>query len=101
MLAIEPAVQQPAGWLPWVVAGIAAILGGGGVTALLRSRPERARIIVDAAEGAVVVQTGVLANLREELRAAHAEIAELRGENEQLRGRVRRLEHDAGIAEPP
>lgn len=125
MLGIEPAAAAPSGWLPWTVAGVAAILGGGGVTALLRSGKEGSRILVDAAQGAVVVQSGVITTLREDLQSAHAEIAELRahmaeisglrgkisgleqeneqlrGENEQLRERVRRLERDAGIAGPP
>ena len=116
MLSIEPAVATSAGWLPWIVAGVAAILGGGGITALLRSGKEGSRILVDAAQGAVVVQSGVITTLREDLQSAHAEIAELRAhmaeisdlrgqirdlsrenetlksENEQLRERVRKLE---------
>lgn len=116
MLSVEPAAAASAGWLPWIVAGIAAILGGGGITALLRSGKEGSRILVDAAQGAVVVQTGVITTLREDLQSAHAEIAELRAhmaelsdlrsqirdlerenetlkaENEQLHERVRRLE---------
>lgn len=46
------------------------IIGSGGlagaVVALIKVRPEATRITVDAAEGAVVVQTGVITDLRNE-----------------------------------
>lgn len=116
MLAAEGAAATGAAWLPWLIAAIASVLGGGGLAALIRSGREGSKILVDAAAGAVVVQTGVIDSLRKELDDARAEIAELRshmtevarlrnritdleheneslkGENEQLRERVRKLE---------
>lgn len=52
---------------PVIIAVTAA--GGlcGGIVALLRVRPEAGKLVVEAAEGAVVVQSGVITSLREEL----------------------------------
>lgn len=97
MSAIAESAAQSAGWLPYVVGVIVALLGGGGLAALLKSGREGSRIVVDAAQGAVIVQSSVMRGLREELDAAKAEIAALRAsftEITQLRGRVRDLEHD-------
>ena len=67
-----------------VVAVLIALLGGGGlaggITALLRARPETGRLIVEAAEGAVVVQSGVIDALRTELGSMRAELDTLREE---------------------
>jgi len=82
------------------------ILSGGflgGVYALLKLRPEAGQIVVTSAQSAVIVQSGVIENLREELEriearfdAQEAEIISLREENTKLRARVRELErtHD-------
>lgn len=59
-----------------------ALLGTGGVVgalvAFLKVRPEAGQIAVDASQGALLVQTGVITTLREE--------------NEQLRKRLENLE---------
>lgn len=52
---------------PYIVALTAAGGLAGGITALLRVRPESGKLVVEAAEGAVVVQSGVITSLREEL----------------------------------
>lgn len=64
----------------------------GGVVALLKLRPESGQIVVTAAQGAVVVQSGVIDDLRQELQNLRAERDALRAENVQLRTRVAALE---------
>jgi cell division protein FtsB len=97
MITADAVTQAPTGWLPWVIAGIATVLGGGGLAALIRSGREGSKILVDAAQGAVIVQTGVIDNLRKDLTDARAEIAELRShvtELNHMREQIRGLEHD-------
>lgn len=68
-------------WTPLIAAAIAGIFGGGGLAALWKIRPESGRISVNAAEGAVIVQTGVISALREELTRATERIAILEKES--------------------
>lgn len=87
-------------YLPYI---ISAIMGGGflsGVYALLKLRPEAGQITVTAAQGALIVQTGVIESLREELQRLAGEIQELRQEleaerkeKENLRIRIKDLEN--------
>lgn len=74
---------------------VAILIGGGGIAgglvALFKVRPEAARISVDAAQGAVVVQKQVIDSLRqdnEDLRklndALEKENAELREVNRRI-----------------
>lgn len=66
-------------WSPELIVGIiVAAFGGGGVAALFKLRGESAKIVVDAASGAVVVQSGVIDELREEIAELRREIAELK-----------------------
>lgn len=55
------------------------LIGGGGiatgVVALFKIKPEVARVTVSAAEGAVLVQTGVIASLRAEIERLCLELA--------------------------
>lgn len=78
------------------------LLSGGflaGIYAILKIRPEAGQITVVAAQGAVVVQTGVIDSLREEMARLRTEVTELRqeleverAENKGLRVRIRNLE---------
>jgi peptidoglycan hydrolase CwlO-like protein len=89
-------------WLSVLIAVIVAVFGGGGVAALIRTRSEGPKILVDAAAGAVVVQSGVIESLKDDLHDARAEIAELRAhmaEINGLRSRVRELEHRNDVLE--
>ncbi len=75
-------------WETFVVPAITFIFGGGIVTAyqaFYKVKPEAGQIVVTAAEGALIVQTGVIGNLNKEIERLHTEIAELKKENEQLR----------------
>lgn len=62
-----------------IVVLAAAIIGAGGIAGGIATfrkvQPEKESIIVTAAQGALVVQAGVLDDLREELARAHEQIA--------------------------
>lgn len=93
-------------WLPVAITA----LGGGGIfgaiVAFVKVKPEAGQIVVKAAQGAVVVQSGVIDDLREQLEAQDKRIeilerdkqaalwraAELKAENAKLVERVRTLE---------
>lgn len=91
MSPLQAAAGAPApSWLPAVIGLIIALGGGGGLAALLRSRADGSRIVVDAAQGAVIVQSGVIGDLRGQIAELRAQLAEI----STLRGRVRELEHD-------
>jgi len=68
---------------------VVALLGGGfftGVVALLKVRPERDAVVVTAAQGALVVQSEVMDDLKEEiirLREENAREREARTRTEQ------------------
>lgn len=68
---------------PAVLQIIVAILGSGGViaglVAFFKLRSDNARTTVGAAEGAVIVQSGVITSLREEIARITEERDELRG----------------------
>jgi len=64
---------------------------------LLRSGREGSKILVDAAQGAVIVQSGVIKDLERRISAQEDEIAELRShmaEINQMRSQIRELESD-------
>jgi len=97
MLLAAEAAGGGQDWLPVVVPAILTLFTGGGLVAVMRARPEGSKLIVDAAQGAVVVQAGVIDSLREELAEARREIEDLRksfAEVAGLRSRVRELEHE-------
>lgn len=64
-----------------VVIGSGGIIGG--VATFIKARPEAGKIAVDAAEGAVIVQTSVITTLRQE--------------NDQLRARLENLESQVAL----
>lgn len=106
----------------YVVPVIVAIASGGlfgGIALYIKARPEAGKITVDAAAGAVIVQSGVIKDLRDEndrlqgrISALEAEMTRfseihvrithleeenrrLHRENEQLRKRIAHLEREA------
>jgi hypothetical protein len=97
LVAVATSPPTASSYLPYLVAVIAALLGGGGLTTLFRSRGEGPKLLVDAAQGAVVVQTAVMQSLRTELGEARTEIAQLRADlaaaNRADRD-MRELQHD-------
>lgn len=91
---------------------IESIIGTGflaGIYMLLKVRAEAGQITVVAAQGAVIVQTGVIESLREDLLAVRTELKELKvelrqtridlssatTENDKLRLRIKKLENSS------
>ena len=75
-----------------LTAVIVALMGGGfitGLIALLKYKPEKDAIVVSAAKGAVVVQSGVIDALQEELDRARADSALARKEIQEVRNEFR------------
>jgi hypothetical protein len=58
-----------------VVTGVLGLGSGGTVVALLRVNADRGKVVVEAAQGAVIVQTGVITALQDELRRVTGEMA--------------------------
>lgn len=94
-----------------IVTGLVGLFGGGGLVALLRVNADKGKIVVEAAQGAVIVQTGVIDDLQEELARVKAELAEerraraadqARHEREiaELRARLLRVENGGGPDAP-
>jgi hypothetical protein len=70
--------------LPYIVS---VVLGGGflgGIYALLKLRPEAGQITVTAAQGAVIVQTGVIDTLKSELIRSQGRIEALEAEQTRI-----------------
>jgi predicted RNase H-like nuclease (RuvC/YqgF family) len=71
------------GLLPTII----STLFGGGIVAIIATlykvRPEAGQIVVTAAQGALIVQTGVIENLKKEIARLHEEIAELKKQHDE------------------
>lgn len=70
-------------WQALVPIIISTLFGGGLValiTALYKVKPEAGQIVVTAAQGALIVQTGVIENLRTEIERISKEAEEKIGE---------------------
>lgn len=83
---------------------LVAVLGGGfltGLVALLRYRTDKDSVIVTSAQGAVVIQSGVITALKDELERVRTErnedVAKCAAENTAQTEKIKRLE--AEIAE--
>ena len=78
-----------ANWLNVLITAIVILGGGGGIISWFRLRNQNSKILVDAAQGAVVVQSSVIRDLKNELedqkRKAETENAELKAEIAELR----------------
>jgi capsule polysaccharide export protein KpsE/RkpR len=79
-----------------LISVIVAVLGAGGlvgaIVALVKLRPESGQIVVTAAQGALIVQTGVIDTLQRETARQQARIDAVQIENNQLRVRIAALE---------
>jgi len=98
-----------------LVALVIGLGGGGGLVALFKVSADRGKIVVEAAQGAVIVQTSVIRDmqanqdrmqhdmdsLRAERDALRAEFAALQGARDaevaDLRSEVARLRADVGM----
>lgn len=74
------AATQPQ--IPGVVTAIAALLvgagGATGIAALFRMGADRGKVVIEAAQGAVIVQTSVIDDLQSELTRVKIDNAQLR-----------------------
>lgn len=88
MQAADPAIS---GTLVTAVATLLVGLFGGTLVALLRVTADRGKVVIEAAQGAVIVQTGVIEALQEELSRLKAARAADREEIARLQTEVARL----------
>lgn len=75
----------------WTQIVVSFLIGGGLsglVTAFFKVRPEAGKIVVDAAKGAVIVQTAVIEQLKQSLAEARAEVRIVRDELQKLQDRL-------------
>jgi chaperonin cofactor prefoldin len=84
-------------FVPIIVAGL--LSGGfiGGVVAFMKLRPEVQQILVSTAQDAVVIQSGVIDDLNDQLERARKRITAAESDNERLRARVSSLEKELGV----
>ncbi len=94
MLSADPTLTGAA--VTAVVALITGLFGGGSLVALLRVSADRGKVVIEAAQGAVVVQTSVIDDLQTELARVKTEMQLLRDENTQLRRRILAVEQEQG-----
>jgi precorrin isomerase len=86
-----------------VIGGMFGVFSGGSLVALVRVKADKHRIVVDAAQGAVIVQSGVIESLNAELARVRTELAEVSAANRRNERRVTRLEQEirqAGLEIP-
>jgi hypothetical protein len=86
-----------------VIGGMFGLFSGGTIVALVRVKADKHRIVVDAAQGAVIVQSGVIETLNAELQRVSAVAEKCENENQRLQKRVTRLEMEikrAGLEIP-
>lgn len=83
-----------------VVSGVVALIvglgGGGTIVALLRVSADKGKVVIEAAQGAVIVQSSVIDELLAELKRMSVKVADLERENDDLRARVGRVERNGG-----
>ena len=82
----------------WVATVIAALFGGGGLVAFLRLKTDTSKVIVDAAGGAVIVQAGVITNLRQELEEVRRRLDTVEAQAEAAALRAVQAERQLGVA---
>lgn len=86
----DPPVPQGSSFLATVILAIIGFFFGGGLIAYLRLRKEGPKIIVEAAQGAVVVQSGVIATLERQISELTGQLVEAR----KMEPKIRRLEQN-------
>lgn len=82
-----------------IVTLLVGLFGGGSLVALLRVSADKGKVVIEAAQGAVIVQTSVIDDLQDELNRVKKELADLRvqearlwAENAALRARMALIE---------
>lgn len=82
-----------------VVSVILGLFGGGSLVALLRAPQERQQIVVQSAQGVLLMQSGVLTELRAEVSELKRELREVKDENEHLQVENDRLKARVAVLE--
>jgi hypothetical protein len=90
----DPAITS--GLVSAVVALLVGVFGGGTIVALLRVNADKGKVVIEAAQGAVIVQTSVIDDLQAELQRVKGELAALRVENADLLRRIAAVERNGG-----
>ncbi len=75
-----------------VVPIVLALLGGGGIWALFRIRPEAGMVSVQAAERVVIIQSTEITRLEQLVDECRVDVDQAKGDARQARTGVRRLE---------
>lgn len=80
----------------WLVPIVIALLGGGGIWALFKIRPEAGMVVVQAAESVVIMQKGTIEELSKKVEMCQAKADEACSSVERLEGELykQRLELD-------
>jgi outer membrane murein-binding lipoprotein Lpp len=84
-------------WIPIISGLILAVLGGGGIAALIRAKPETNKLIIDAAQGAVLIQTGVLDEMKAQNAELKTQITELKAQVQELTQIQKQITYLEGI----
>lgn len=71
-----------------VVALIVGLFGGGSMVALLRVGADKNKVVIEAAQGAVIVQTSVIDELQEARAGDREELARMKAALVELRGQL-------------
>jgi predicted RNase H-like nuclease (RuvC/YqgF family) len=76
----------------YIVPGAISFITGGSlvaaIVALYKVKPEAGQIVVSAAQGALLVQTGVIENLKAEIQRLTDEVKQLQTENAALKSTI-------------
>ena len=82
---------------------LVALLGAGGIigglVALMKLRPEAGQIVVTAAQGALIVQGGVIKSLEEENKRLRDRVEALEAETTGLHAEIADLRRRMGVQE--
>lgn len=93
MIFAASTIQSP-NWLPTIAALIALILGGGGITALVKVRPEKSAILIDSATDVVVVQKGLITDLRAQNERTEDKLSATNLQLERAQEQIRELQQN-------
>ena len=93
--AVSQATQMGINWALILQSAVGVLFGGGLLTALIaffKLRPEAGQIVVTAAQGALIVQSGVIDDLNSEITRLKAVIVEQDKEISALKQRLKFVE---------
>ena len=96
MISADSVVQSPL--FVAIIAGLFGLFSGGTLVALFRVNADKQKIVVDAAQGAVIIQSSVIDDLNEELGRVRKELNAVEKRARDCQRRVGRLERELHIA---